>query len=49
MTVNWDFELTNVALAGVAVWALLFARRQVAEMRESNRKQAESSHNQELQ
>ena len=31
------------------MWALLFARRQVVELRESNRKQAESSHNQELQ
>ncbi|HVC43560.1 MAG TPA: hypothetical protein VND20_02000 [Candidatus Binataceae bacterium] len=49
MTVNWNFELTNLALAGVAIWAVLFARRQVGEMRESNRKLAESARNQELQ
>ncbi len=22
MTVNWNFELTNLALAGVAIWAI---------------------------
>lgn len=49
MIVNWNFELTNLALAGVAVWALLFARRQVVEMRESNRKLAESAASQERQ
>ncbi len=49
MIVNWNFELTNVALAGVALWTLLFARRQVGEMRESNRKLAESAASQERQ
>ncbi len=49
MIVNWNFELTNLALAGVALWALLFARRQVGEMRASNRKLAESAASQERQ
>jgi hypothetical protein len=49
MTVNWNFELTNVALFIGAIIAAIYARRQVGAMRESNQKQAESAKNQELQ
>src|ERR1700693_4093008 len=47
--VGVNFELTGLGLIAVAVWGLLFARRQLAAMQESNRKQAESARNQELQ
>jgi hypothetical protein len=47
--VSINFELTGLALIAVAIWALLFTRRQIAEMQESNRKQADSARNQELQ
>ncbi len=49
MHVSINFELTGVGLIAVAIWGLLFARRQLATMQESNRKQAESARNQELQ
>ena len=49
MKVNWDFELTNVALFVGAIVAAIYAHRQVGAMRESNQKQAESAKNQELQ
>lgn len=49
VSVNWNFELTNVVLIAIAGGAAFFALRQVAEMRESNRKQADSARNQELQ
>jgi hypothetical protein len=47
--VSLNFELTGLGLIAVAVWGLLFARGQLAAMQESNRKQAESARNQELQ
>jgi hypothetical protein len=47
--VSINFELTSLGLIAVAVWALLFTKRQLAAMQESNRKQAESARNQELQ
>jgi hypothetical protein len=47
--VSLSFELTGVGLIAVAVWALLFTRRQLAVMQESNGRQAESARNQELQ
>ena len=49
MAVNWNFELTNVALFAGAIVVAVYTHRQVAAMRESNRKQAESAKNQELQ
>ncbi len=49
MAVNWNFEITNVALIGVASGALIFAWWQVRAMRESNRKLAESAESQERQ
>jgi hypothetical protein len=49
MAINWNFELTNVLLLLGAVVAAIYARRQVAEMRESNRKLAESGRSQENQ
>ncbi len=49
MAINWNFELTNVALLIGALVAALYARRQVAEMRVSNRKLAESGISQEYQ
>lgn len=49
MSINWNFELTNVALLIGAVVAAIYAHRQVAAMRESNQKQANSAKNQELQ
>lgn len=49
MSINWNFELTNVALFIGAVIAAVYARRQVAELRESNHKLAESGLNQEQQ
>jgi hypothetical protein len=49
MAVNWNFELTNIALFAGAIVVAVYAHRQVAAMRESNRKQAESAKNQELQ
>jgi hypothetical protein len=47
--VSLSFELTGVGLIAVAVWALLFTRRQLAVMQESNGRQADSARNQELQ
>lgn len=47
--VSIDFELTGVGLIAVAVWALLFTRRQLAAMQQSNEKQERSAYNQELQ
>jgi hypothetical protein len=39
MAVNWNFELTNIALFAGAIVVAVYAHRQVAAMRESNRKQ----------
>jgi hypothetical protein len=47
--VSINLELTGLGLIAVAIWALRFTRRQINEMQESNRKQAESARNQELQ
>jgi hypothetical protein len=47
--VSISFELTGVGLIAVAIWALRFTRRQISAMQESNRKQADSARNQELQ
>jgi hypothetical protein len=47
--VSVNLELTGIVLVAVAVWALRFTKKQIFEMRVSNRKQAESSRNQELQ
>jgi hypothetical protein len=48
MAINWNFELTNVALLVGAVFAARYARHQVAEMRESNSKLAESGRSQNI-
>jgi hypothetical protein len=47
--VSINLELTGLGLIAVAIWALRFTRRQIAEMQESNRKQAESARSQDLQ
>jgi hypothetical protein len=49
VSINWNFELTNLALSVGAIVAAVYAHRQVAAMRESNQKQADSAKNQELQ
>jgi hypothetical protein len=47
--VHLSLELTGIVLAIVAIVALVYGGRQLAEMREGNRKQTESARNQELQ
>ena len=49
MQVHVSFELTGVVIAAIAALALWFAWRQVREMQESTRKQADSARNVELQ
>ena len=49
MQVHISFELTGVVIAAIAALALWFAWRQVREMQESTRKQADSAYNVELQ
>jgi hypothetical protein len=49
MQVHVSFELTGVIIAAIAALALWFAWRQVREMQDSTRKQADSAHNLELQ
>jgi hypothetical protein len=49
MHVHVSLELTGIALATIAALALWFAWRQVREMQESTRRQADSARNVELQ
>jgi len=46
--VNINLELTGIVLALMAGWALWFARKQVLEIQETNKMQANSTRNQEL-
>ncbi|MGB8411328.1 MAG: hypothetical protein WCE23_00730 [Candidatus Binatus sp.] len=47
--IHLSLEITGIVLATVAIVALIYGGRQLAEMREGNRKQTESARNQELQ
>jgi hypothetical protein len=47
--IHLSLEITGIVLATVAIIALIYGGRQLAEMREGNRKQTESARNQELQ
>jgi hypothetical protein len=38
VSVNWNFELTNVALLAGAIVAAIYARRQLAAVLESNQR-----------
>lgn len=46
---NINLELTGIVLALMAGWALWFARKQVLEIQKTNKMQADSMRNQELQ
>jgi hypothetical protein len=47
--VSINLELTGLGLIALAIWAPRFTRRQIAEMQESNRKQADGALDHELQ